>query len=323
MRDFELPSQGLAGTNIGMCSKRHQVGSSLLLAVVMGWTAGCEPSLSPKHDAIESVGASNFEIDPMIHFNGTPSSAWQAWIARQVDPSPEGSEFIPPVESLFTVGPEQICDADGRTHVPSTKQTPWSAHCYLIITTPAGKKYGTGWLMGPRLVVTAGHCVHGGLGGRYFSKVEVIPGSNGPGDRPFGSQVSRELRAAAGWTTGGRASEDYGAIILEREFEGSPATLGTRIATDDELNAAGTARVSGYPVDKNREQWTHEDALVSLTPSEIRYWTDTLDGNSGAPVLQKGVVVAIHNWPGCPNYGVRVNDTVQRQLNEWLSESNQ
>ena len=57
---------------------------------------------------------------------------------------------------------ETVCGTDQRTRVTNTTAAPFRWTCELVITLEDGSQaIGTGWFVGPRCVVTAGHCVHG------------------------------------------------------------------------------------------------------------------------------------------------------------------
>jgi glutamyl endopeptidase len=67
------------------------------------------------------------------------------------------TELIPKRETQLR---EVIIGADNRVRVFATTSYPWRAVCSLKITAKDNSKWiGTGWLVGPRTVITAGHCV--------------------------------------------------------------------------------------------------------------------------------------------------------------------
>lgn len=238
---------------------------------------------------------------------------------------------IVPIESFFFEPPESVCDPDDRVLVQDTTVFPYSAVCQLIIHLPGNRRArGTGWLMGPQLVVTAGHCVHEGEGGGYFESVEVIPAMNGA-TRPFGSQMASQnaLRASSSWISQGSLAGDYGAILLDRPFESdsgaSPGVFETAVRTDAELDGA-MLELSGYPGDKAfGEQWIDQDPVSSLQPGRIRYYLDTYGGQSGSGsrTLPDNQVVGIHNYGSCPNKSTRITAEVKSVLDAWRFESEQ
>lgn len=233
---------------------------------------------------------------------------------------------LPPIESFFFGIPETVCLPDDRSQVSDTTQAPWSANCELIITMPKGTAVGTGWLAGPKLVITAGHCVHEGAGGQFFPSVEVIPGMNGP-QRPFGSKISSKLRASTEWQTNGTWVQDYGAIILDTPFltsnGRSPAIHTVAVLTDEEL-ARSELYLSGYPADKPfGSQWTDSDPVSAVRVDQLTYMLDTYGGHSGSAVLLNSapVVVGIHNYGGCPNKCTRITSKVKQDIDRWIAES--
>jgi V8-like Glu-specific endopeptidase len=55
---------------------------------------------------------------------------------------------------------EVIIGNDDRVRIERTTDVPWRRYCALRITFPKGVFRGTGFLIGPRAVATAGHCVY-------------------------------------------------------------------------------------------------------------------------------------------------------------------
>src|SRR6266545_141035 len=107
---------------------------------------------------------------------------------------------------------EVILGTDDRVRITNTTNIPWRRVCALRITFPSGSTYrGTGFLIGPRAVATAGHCVFLHDQGGWARRVEVIPGANGT-SRPYGQVESSTLRSVAGWVNGKKPESDYGCI---------------------------------------------------------------------------------------------------------------
>ena len=74
----------------------------------------------------------------------------------------------------------QVVGPDDRVVVGNTAVFPWSTHCKLYMTFPNGDTMiGSGTLIGPRTVITAGHCVYSHDKGGWATEIEVIPGFEG------------------------------------------------------------------------------------------------------------------------------------------------
>src|SRR6185436_3832447 len=96
-------------------------------------------------------------------------------VARRVLP---GSERSGRAQAPRAVGPRPArplrtpIGRDERTAIADMQVHPWRCVCSLNL--PFGY-FGTGFLVGPRTVVTAGHCVHDAPLGGWASSIEVIP----------------------------------------------------------------------------------------------------------------------------------------------------
>ncbi|MDM4718855.1 hypothetical protein QTQ03_04305 [Micromonospora sp. WMMA1363] len=64
-----------------------------------------------------------------------------------------------------------------------------------------------------RLVMTAGHCVHQGRGGQWYSNWQFVPRYRS-GARPFGTFVAYQLTARTAWVNSGSFDEDMGIAIM-------------------------------------------------------------------------------------------------------------
>jgi glutamyl endopeptidase len=131
---------------------------------------------------------------------------------------------LPDAAATSYLSPETVCGADDRTRVTPATNLPWRWICKLLIVFPDGAQFvGTGWFIGARTVMTAGHCVFSRANGGWARSIEVVPGMDGNA-RPYGSQVGTSFRSVTGWTQDSKPEFDYGAIILPN------CNLGIRLA---------------------------------------------------------------------------------------------
>ncbi len=219
---------------------------------------------------------------------------------------------------------EVIVGTDDRVRITSTTKVPWRRHCALRITMPSGAVYrGTGFLIGPRAVATAGHCVYLQKQGGWARRVEVIPGCNGT-KRPFGQAVATSFRSVRGWVREAKPESDYGCIVLPPgAFAGrSLGSFGFGVFTATQL-LAQPAVVAGYSGDKPfAELWGMARRIKTVTPKQLVYDIDTMGGNSGGPVYikrnGKRYVVGIHNYGASSgNSATRVTAPVFQNLQRW------
>lgn len=219
---------------------------------------------------------------------------------------------------------EVILGTDDRVRIQNTNGIPWRRVCALRITFPTGAVYrGTGFLIGPRAVATAGHCVYLHNQGGWARKVEVIPGANGS-DKPNGSAESSQLRSVGGWVNGKRPESDYGCVVVP------PGAFGGRNLGSFAIGAlsaqalvAKPAVLAGYPGDKPfAELWGMARKIKTVAPTTLTYDIDTMGGQSGAPVYinRNGsrTVVGIHNYGSSSgNSATRVTPAVAQRLAAW------
>jgi len=212
-----------------------------------------------------------------------------------------------------------VCGEDDDRAKVNARAYPYKMICRLIINDKNGidQYVGSGFFISPRCVITSGHCIF--YKSNWAESVIVIPGDNGSNDRrPLGSQKSNVFKSVKGWTRIKNRDFDYGAVILPDNslYEKVGGFFSVTILTSnmDLLN-------SGYPSDKKYQQWKCSGQTKELTSHRIFYEIDTVKGNSGSPILVENngslKVVGIHSYGNCPNYCVKVNNTILNVWNKW------
>lgn len=228
-----------------------------------------------------------------------------------------------------TAFPETVHGPDDRVQITRTKNFPWRVHCSLrIVAADDSLWIGTGWFVGPRLLVTAGHVVfikHSGVPGRdgWVKTVDVVPGRNG-NEQPFGSATSTHFHSVKGWTEDGDEKFDYGAIVLDEPLGDRTGWFGFAAYTD--LQGV-RGNISGYPGDKPAgTQWYDSRVIDSTTDRKVFYDIDTFGGQSGAAVYRirdgKRVAFGVHAYGGARvNSATRINRFVFDNITAWKEAS--
>lgn len=247
----------------------------------------------------------------------------------------------------FDDSPEhEVIGRDSRVRETKTTDAPFRYICNLEYD---GQAICTGTLIGPRTVLTAGHC----LDGLSPSRMRVIPGRNGTLE-PLPATQAAQFFLAPGYSE--VSPTDYGIIRLHdpignlvgywsrtyRRTQQDP--IGTSISAAPLPLQAGVLRlnISGYPSDKpsdrswgcrgsnpNRICGTYQyrayERTVRSKDGMLHYLNDTFPGHSGSPVWVRRhpsmggrVLVGIHvggddsSTRGVSNRAVRINDSIVR-----------
>lgn len=249
------------------------------------------------------------------------SAITESLLSEEV-PVTKALEALPSAESLTYDEPETVCDTDDRVRISPATAIPWRWCCELLITYPNGAgARGTGWFIGQRAVMTAGHVVYSAANGGWASSIEVIPGMDG-NSRPYGSQIGISFRSVVGWVSNSDPEYDYGVIILPNGSLGSTVGwFGFAVLSDAELQNL-LVNNAGYPGDKPfGTLWFNAGVITSVTSRRLFYMIDTFGGQSGSCIwrLSNGTrhAVGIHGYGGCPNKAVRITTPVFNNMSAW------
>src|SRR5262249_15603955 len=107
--------------------------------------------------------------------------------------------------------------SDALAQIDDSKQAPFRYVCDLVIETIRGAFLGgTGWLIGPRTVITAGHNVFQREESfqDWARSIRVSIARNGAADTYPALTATGGFKSVEGWTVAGQEESDFGAIIL-------------------------------------------------------------------------------------------------------------
>lgn len=236
---------------------------------------------------------------------------------------------MPPFGSFETIlGP-----VDRRTAVADPTASPWNMICSLRIRTASGiEGIGTGWIAGPRTIITAGHCVYSTvLMGGWAKSIEVRLGFDN-GNALLGSFTSATFDCLPAWKKFELSEFDIGCIHLSEDIDPAIGSFAIAALTDAELQDE-LVHIAGYPGDLSNgaRQYHHGNRIKRTDPKRIFYDIDTYEGQSGSPVWlyrdgEPGpVVVGTHAYgidpalaPLSANSGPRMTAAVMAAVQSWV-----
>lgn len=198
---------------------------------------------------------------------------------------------------------------------------PYRAICALRMVSKSGRRYiGTGYFVGPRIVITAGHCMYFHGDGGWAKSIEVIPALDG-NNRPFGSCVSTYYCSLNGWTRKKDWNYDFGIIVLPSQSPLGNKTGWFGYSVKNNTGFQGLhVMTAGYPGDKGgNEMWYGAGRCVNENNHKIAYKIDTYAGQSGSPVWVSGnYAVAIHT-NGSPewNFATKISGAICKMINDY------
>jgi len=249
--------------------------------------------------------------------------------------SPEAKAATP----LEGTGRESIIGLDNRTPVSPTTNFPARAIVLIVFDVPGlGSASCSGFMINPRTVATAGHCLAPGGTGGFFDKTTytIYPGANGA-SAPYGGCTAASLFSVSGWIDFEDEKYDYGAINLNCTIGNTVGWLGIFYqSASPDLNGLPVS-VAGYPGDKPDTQWKSMGTIQAYGPLMIYYDDDTLGGMSGGPVYRYRPIGSPYCAAHCAraihtqglhcctaphttlNHGVRITVQVLQNLVAWIN----
>ncbi|GAA4669219.1 peptidase [Streptomyces chumphonensis] len=141
-----------------------------------------------------------------------------------------------------------------------------------------------------QMVITAGHCVHGGDGGDWMRNWAYVPRYR-DGNRPYGTFAAKEFRAFNGWINNSDLDWDV-AMVTTWPRDGDKlvnVTGGNGLSYN--YSREQDVTVNGYPGDRDngQRQWycTGTTERVSVFDGKIQLRCDFGGGSSGGPWMRK------------------------------------
>lgn len=203
-------------------------------------------------------------------------------------------------ETLGLEGDHSVPVTDSDT-MPDGK---YRSICKLFMSyqnTPDTEYTGTGWLIAPNVIATAGHSLYDREEkGGCLKSVKVHFGSRGPesvkettSEPRWGISAALPASYMQASLSKPHYSPDTGFVVLDRPVTNIPPVRWLSTPEEESPRRLG---VVGYPGDKDSgyrmyEDWRDVDVDLASSELMLSYKIDTMGGQSGSPVLNGNLEV--------------------------------
>jgi V8-like Glu-specific endopeptidase len=213
------------------------------------------------------------------------------------------SVATPPEDATPPIEPQDVGTAGAYftssrlVPLSADRSFPYKAVGKLFFTQPSGEFVCSGAVIKPRIILTAGHCVHSGNGSPsgFYTNFRFAPAFR-DGVAPFGTWIHSFVIVTGTWATGGGIvpnAADYAVIEVQDQLVG-----GVLKRIGDVTGAFGVQTLSlrpnhahllGYPGNLDNGMKMHQVTAqsFSLFPNNTAlYGSDMGPGSSGGPWVQ-------------------------------------
>ncbi|CAO5679112.1 MAG: hypothetical protein HEEMFOPI_01226 [Holosporales bacterium] len=225
-------------------------------------------------------------------------------------------------------------DNDGRIPVQNPEKSTFKYHAFLDLKFPENNFRGTGTIVGPRHIITAGHNV---FGPSWVDQIDVFL-SLDENKKPFGKQRVIQVCTYRQWVENLNQDFDIALLILDNPIGLTMGWLSMK-ALLTPLEAINIT-IAGYPgyvnedkvkdiykeeaklITKNyRKMWMMSGPMTSFLSKRIGYQIDTSGGQSGSAIFycDKGgtiYVIGVHTHGSddktldAQNTGTRITESI-------------
>ncbi len=182
----------------------------------------------------------------------------------------------------------QTLNMSALEKVPYPKDYP--ACVSVLLTTSQGR--GSGVLIDPYFVLTAGHCIHEGDGGNWAEDVMVYPGFDSQDRKsPYGYAEYAALYSWPGWMQDSSEQHDLGLVELKRPVGALTGYHSYSHEAACSFYTGNSFYIPGYPADgpykDNLDMYYFHGSFggcPTLFPNIVTFFRQSYGGQSGSGV---------------------------------------
>ena len=202
------------------------------------------------------------------------------------------SPYIPE-EAKGITGDRTIFGYDDRVQVTNTTSSPYYGIARLVITyTDNTSTTGTGYLVAPNVMLTAGHCCFSSSSSAPISSFTAYLGQNGT-YVPMTAYLSYYYVCANFTSFSGEDKDDYAIMVLSSSPGNTTGWFGLSYQ-NNMFFVTNPFTITGYPVDKSSgTMWTASGAITECSTYVLSHIIDCYAGQSGSPIYMSNVAYGI------------------------------
>lgn len=217
---------------------------------------------------------------------------------------------------------------DGRSRILNPDKWPYSYHAQLSLYFSDGEYGGSGILVGPHHILTAGHNVYNCKTKEWAKRIVARLALNEKA-APFGEIPAIKIYTFEEWTEKENKNFDIALITFGYSI-GLDVGWASMLADKDEVLEKEEVHVTGYPGDKGFNQlWTMSYQIKKFESERIFYDMDTYGGQSGGSVWitreESPYAIGVHTLgegkSNEGNSGVRLSCEKLEIIKDWISET--
>jgi V8-like Glu-specific endopeptidase len=216
---------------------------------------------------------------------------------------------------------------NGRRQITQTTEWPYRIHGNLTMYEGGITYGGSGVLIGPHHMLTAGHNVYSVKRKKWKDNISVRLGLH-ESYSPFEERKVIKAYTFRQWVNNGDTCYDMALLLLDDSI-GHKIGWSGLLCLDDEGISRETVTITGYPGDYGfTKMMTMSDKVKTVQPEEFYYEINTAGGQSGSGIwinkCGSPYVLGVHTRGGTKevgNSGARLSTYKFKKIIGWMSQN--
>ncbi len=195
--------------------------------------------------------------------------------------------------------PNQVFGSDDRVHLGPANMSnlPYSSIGRVSTLWPDGSKTsGSGAMLGPRTMLTAGDMIYDSTRGGFAQQIYFFPGQSGTAlvdpntnirtsnYQLYGAAIGTSFTTYNGWKDNHDLNFDIGYVTLDRDIGNFTGWMGWG-TNSDSFFSGKTLSTAGYPTGASTyDMYSSSGTIQTVNPNNFQSQIDTVAGQIGGPL---------------------------------------